>query len=380
MSPSADAADTDHRRGEAARRAAEERYEALFNSIDQGYCTIEVRFDDQDRALDYRFLEMSPSFERLTGISNGDRRWMREIAPTQDEHWFEWYGRVALTGEPARFESFSTPLARWWSVYAFRLPDPASRLIGVLFDDITERKRAEAERETRLEQEHVRREAAEAFLAVLSHELRTPVTSIYGTASLLARDPGRPDLPELVTDIMDEAERLRRMIDDLLVLSGVERGFLELASEPVLVQHALRDALADIARRYPDVVVESGSVAALPPVTGDSTALRQILHNLVSNAAKYAGQDGPITVEARALPSHVEVAVLDRGPGLGPDPEALFRLFYRDPGTARRASGTGIGLYVARELADAMGARLEASDRPDGGASFRLTLPAISEG
>src|SRR5204863_333286 len=83
-----------------------------------------------DRPTDYRFLEVSPSFESQTGIRDGAGRWMREIAPDQDEFWFETYGRVARTGEPARFESHSTPLGRWWAVYAFRIQDPRLRRVG----------------------------------------------------------------------------------------------------------------------------------------------------------------------------------------------------------------------------------------------------------
>ena len=129
-------------RAETSLRNAEERYLALFNAIDQGFCTIEVAFDEHDKPLDYRFLEVSPSFERQTGIKGGAGRWMREIAADQDQRWFEDYGRVALTGEPMRFENYSTPLGRWWDVYAFRISGP--RRIAVLFRDITDQKRAEA--------------------------------------------------------------------------------------------------------------------------------------------------------------------------------------------------------------------------------------------
>ena len=103
-----------------------------------------MAFDAQDNATDYRFLEVSPFFEAHTGIEDAAGRWMRDIAPDQDPFWFEAYGRVALTGEPARFEAGSGPLGRWWSVYGYRLGDPAERTIAVLFSDISERKRAEA--------------------------------------------------------------------------------------------------------------------------------------------------------------------------------------------------------------------------------------------
>ncbi|HYD79449.1 MAG TPA: EAL domain-containing protein [Paucimonas sp.] len=128
---------------EAKLREAEERYLALFNAIDQGFCTMELAFDANWKPVDYRYLEVSPSFERQTGIRNAAGRWMREIVPDHDQHWFDTYGRVALTGEPTRFENYSTPLGRWWSVYAFRIQDPSLRRVAALFHDITERKQAE---------------------------------------------------------------------------------------------------------------------------------------------------------------------------------------------------------------------------------------------
>jgi len=155
---------------------AERRYLALFNSIDQGFCTIDVAFAEDGSPTDYRFVEVSPSFARQTGIEQGAGRWMRQIAPDQDQHWFETYGRVSLTGEPARFEEQSTPLGRWWSVYAFRIEDRPRGRIGVLFDDITDRKRAE--------QRMRASEARQAFLLRLSDALRllTDPNAIQATA------------------------------------------------------------------------------------------------------------------------------------------------------------------------------------------------------
>lgn len=123
------------------------RYNVLFNSIDQGYCTIRVKFDNNGTPVDYLFLETSPSFEHQTGIVNGKGRWMREIAPAQDEFWFIKYGSVVINQKPERFEYFSTPLKRWWSVYAFPVDEPELHHVGVLFDDITQRKKEELEKE-----------------------------------------------------------------------------------------------------------------------------------------------------------------------------------------------------------------------------------------
>jgi PAS domain-containing protein len=94
----------DRKRSEAQLRESEQKYRMLFESIDEGFCIIEVLFDQNEKPVDYRFLQVSPSFERQTGIKNAAGRRMREIAPQHEEYWFEIYGSIALTGEPMRFE------------------------------------------------------------------------------------------------------------------------------------------------------------------------------------------------------------------------------------------------------------------------------------
>ena len=128
-----------------ALRESEKKYRTLFDSIDEGFCTIEVLFDGNDNPIDYRFLEVNPSFEKQTGIQNAQGRRMREIAPQHEEHWFEIYGRIALTGEPVRFENQAAHLHRWYDAYAFRVGEPGDRKVAILFKDITERKQAEEE-------------------------------------------------------------------------------------------------------------------------------------------------------------------------------------------------------------------------------------------
>src|SRR5208282_2674077 len=127
-----------------ALRESEKKYRTLFDSIDEGFCTIEVLFDKNENPVDYRFLEVNPAFEKQTGIQDARGRRMLEIAPRHEEHWFEIYGRIALTGEPARFENQAAQLHRWYDVYAFRVGDPQQKRVAILFNDITQRKQAEA--------------------------------------------------------------------------------------------------------------------------------------------------------------------------------------------------------------------------------------------
>ena len=148
-----------------ALAASEARYRALFSALDAGFCVVEVLFDEQDRTIDYRFVEANPAFERQTGLVDAIGRTARELVPTLETRWFETYGRVALTGEPARFEDGSEPMGRWFDVYAFRIDRPEERRVAIFFHDISATKTAERERVHLLAEAEAARAAAETAAA-----------------------------------------------------------------------------------------------------------------------------------------------------------------------------------------------------------------------
>ncbi|MEX6689797.1 CheR family methyltransferase [Danxiaibacter flavus] len=131
------------KQAEEALRQSERKYRTLFNSIDEGFSTVEVIFNETQTPVDYRFIVVNPAFERQTGLNNAVGKRIREIAPLHESFWFEIFGKVALTGEPQRFENHSREQGHYYDVYAFRIGEPSERLVGVLFNDITERKKAE---------------------------------------------------------------------------------------------------------------------------------------------------------------------------------------------------------------------------------------------
>lgn len=134
---------TDRKKAEEKLKESEEKLRILFNSIDEGFCIIEMIFDEQKKPIDYRFLVVNPSFEKQTGLHNAVGKRMREFAPDHEEHWFEIYGRIALTGESIRFVNRAEQLHRWYDVYAFRFGEPKNFQVAILFNDITESKRSE---------------------------------------------------------------------------------------------------------------------------------------------------------------------------------------------------------------------------------------------
>jgi signal transduction histidine kinase len=223
----------------------------------------------------------------------------------------------------------------------------------------------------------------DAFVGIVSHELRTPITTIYGMSRVLAQrhttmEPAA--LAQALDDIEAEADRLRRLTEDLLVLSRAEGGGLVLAQDPLLISHVLRRAVDGEGARWPGHRFELEVAAALPLVLGEDTYLEQVVRNLLGNAAKYSPAGTTVATTASTEDGGVVVRVVDQGPGLGDTPpERLFDLFYRAPDAMRQASGAGIGLFVSRELVASMGGRIWARTAPSGGAEFGFWLPALAD-
>lgn len=121
-------------------KVAHERYTTLLNSMDQGFCTVEVIFDADNQPVDFRFLEINDAFEKQSGISHATGKRMRELAPNHERYWFDYFGSIALTGQSMRFENWAHALGRWYEVYAFPLGEPAKHQVAIFFSDISQRK------------------------------------------------------------------------------------------------------------------------------------------------------------------------------------------------------------------------------------------------
>jgi signal transduction histidine kinase len=267
------------------------------------------------------------------------------------------------------------------SARVFRDEDGAPmRMLGT-GQDITERRRVEAQRDDLLLEERRAAEFREAFIDVISHELRTPVTTILGAAQILARSRRHRDddaRDSLLDDIHLEAERLHRLVEDLLVLTRAERGRLVADVEPLSVQRLVERVVRGIGPELPSIQIDLAIDRDLPIVSGEATYVEQVLRNLLGNAAKYSPPGTPVTVSAARAGGSVAIRVLDAGPGIVAGSERrLFDLFYRSPEQARLVAGSGIGLFVCASLVEAMGGRIWAAQRPTGGAEFGFALRVL---
>ena len=322
--------------------------------------------------------------------------------------WFRGFAAglaATLIGVVAEEVLFDPPLF----VLAAIIPDELLRLVaylagGVAVSFLSHRLRSErdrartesAERRRALEDAAAAREELarlvaterrasvlrDAFNSIISHELRTPITAIYGGAKLLARRDralNEETRRELLDDVEAEADRLYRLVEDLLVLSRSERGLIERVGEPVAVSRIVERVVNSEQEHWPSVNV-AAEVTAMGAASGDETYVEQVLRNLISNAAKYspAGSEARVIVDEVA--DGIRVRVVDQGEGFGEaEAERLFELYYRSPQMASKIGGAGIGLFVCRALVEAMGGRIWAIPPPEGGAEFGFVLDRYSD-
>lgn len=213
----------------------------------------------------------------------------------------------------------------------------------------------------------------ESLLGVLSHELRTPVTTIYGGAQVLAtRDLTTARRRALAADVGQEAERLFRIVEDLVTLLRSERGEIAPAHEPVALGRLIAAAVEHELVRDPGLRILYLGASDAATEEADEAMLIHVVRNLLDNAIRYTTGADPIEIVVDTEGEDVTIRVLDRGPA----PSAQQRVDAIDPeGTPAGRAGGGLGLFVAARLIQAMDGRSWAKPRPDGGAEFGFALP-----
>ncbi len=502
--------DSDRKRTEENLRRSEERYRALFDAIDEGFCVIEMVFDANNTPVDYRFLELNSAFEKHTGLEQAVGKTARQLIPNLEEYWFKTYGNVALTGESARFEHGSDSMNRWFDVFAFSLGD---RKVGLRFKDISDRKRTEndllqknailqvinqssptpifvknrqgqiiyanpatlevlgkseaevigfrdcdlyaadaarvmandqrvmesgktevveespdgvrtflgtkapycneegevigligiandisarvqmeREKEQVLQREQAAREAAEKanrikdeFLAVLSHELRSPLNPILGWSKLL--QSGRlsaTQTADALKIIERNANLQAKLIDDLLDVSRILRGKLPLNIAPVTLPIMIRAALETVrlAAAAKHITIQTIFDANVQQVSGDAGRLQQVIWNLLSNAVKFTPEGGRVEVRLTQIDNQAQIQVSDTGKGINPDflPYVFDRFRQEDGATTRQFGGLGLGLAIVRQLVELHGGTISVDSAGENqGAIFTVQFPCIAE-
>jgi PAS domain S-box-containing protein len=264
------------------------------------------------------------------------------------------------------------------------------RAVAVVID-ITDRKRAESEREQLLRQEKAARAEAQAanqskdeFLTVVSHELRSPLNSILGYARLLRTRPADPSQVKQTVEIIERNGRMQlQLIEDLLDTARIISGKLKLEVQPVglvgVVTAALEAVRPAAQAKSIDIIADIDPLAGR--ITGDAGRLQQVVWNLLSNAIKFTPRSGRVELRMESVDHQIRITVDDTGKGIEPEflPFVFDRFRQSDSSSARRFGGLGLGLSLVKQLVELHGGTVEAaSDGPGCGATFTVTLPQSS--
>jgi signal transduction histidine kinase len=232
-----------------------------------------------------------------------------------------------------------------------------------------------------LTSERALEEAKSEFVATVSHELRTPMAGIYGAAQTLLREDVEFSPEErrtLLEIIADQAVRLTQITEEVLIASRLDSGELPVGRERVDVAELARETVEQIRRHLPEgTTLELEAVPDLPLAFADRDRLQQVLVNLLDNAVKYSPGGGRVLLGLAAEPDAVRIAVSDPGLGIpAAEQQRVFEKFYRlDTNLTRAGGGTGLGLYITRELVRRMAGTIELASEPGAGSTFTVELP-----
>jgi len=378
---------TERKRAEEALRASQENYGILFREMQNGFAHSEIICNAQGHPINSRYLAVNPAFERITGRKAEDvvGKTILEVFPSLEPSWIETFGRVALTGEPAQFESQASEVGITFDVSAFC---PAPNQYAYTFSDISERRKAENEirrLHTELEQRVVERtaqlEAAnkelEAFSYSVSHDLRAPLRHISGYVDLL-NNRFREALPDkakhYLNTIAASSSQMGTLIDDLLQFSRTGRQEMcQVAMDMnVLVKEVLEALKPDFLNRNISWTVEE-----LPKVFGDYSLLKQVWINLLDNAVKFTRNKDEAHIESGFTQESDHWVFFVRDNGVGFDTQYAKKLFgvFQRLHSQTDFEGTGIGLANVQRIVHKHAGRVWAEAQPDKGATFYFTIP-----
>ncbi|HVE86170.1 MAG TPA: DUF4118 domain-containing protein [Myxococcales bacterium] len=254
-------------------------------------------------------------------------------------------------------------------------------VVGLLISELTSRVRRHEQQARSAELRARTEEMRSSLLSAVSHDLRTPLAAITGAASTL-RD-ARADMDaaqraDLADTICEEAERLERLVANLLEMTRLEAGALEVKREWVPLEELVGSALTRLEALLEGRPIRTPLPPELPLISVDPVLLEQVFYNLLENAAKHTPAGSPVEISARVAGDQLVVEVSDEGPGLPAGAESLvFEKFFR--GTPRDVRGAGLGLAICRGIVHAHGGTITAQTRPGGGATFRISLPLAGE-
>lgn len=340
---------------------------------------------------------INPRCQAICGLTLEEslaETWQREVHPEDRDRvvtdWLAWIKEGHEYSNEFRLAGSET--VRWINVQSSPMFSDLGKLIGHVgtVRDVTDRKQAEEERGRLIREQVARQEAERAnqmkdeFLAILSHELRTPLNAILGWSRLLrAKNFDQDTIEKALETIERNAKSQAQLIEDILDVSRILRGKLNLNKHPIRLESAIKlaiDSLQPLTEEK-SIVIELTCSPNVGEVIGDPDRLQQIVWNLLSNAIKFSPQQGKVEVRLESVGDEAQIQIIDSGIGIAPNflPYVFDRFRQADSSTTRSYGGLGLGLAIVRHLVELHGGKVGAENNTGDGAKFTVSLPLAEE-
>jgi len=388
---------TERKKAEERSRGNEAKYKRLFDEMTSGAALHEIICDSDGKPVDYRFLEVNPAFEKLTGLVAEDikGKTVLEVLPQTEPEWIEKYGDVALTGNSIFFENYSQALSKHYGVMAYC---PQKGHFAVIFHDITERKKGEIEREELMKTLEAKNSELQSVVYTVSHDLKSPLVNIKGFSGILceavddlktlmqtemtyeafktnAEKLFNEEVHQSVEFIVSSADKMKILLDGLLTVSRV--GSSEIYIEKLNMEERLREVLKSMQFQLDENHVEI-EIGVLPDCMGDAGQISRIFMNLIDNAIKYRSCDHKCVLQVSGCVEGGKSVyrIEDNGIGISENHlPKIFELFHRlNPNDG--VEGQGIGLTIVKRILQRQNGDIRVESVHGKGTTFHVELPS----
>lgn len=360
----------------------EEKYRYLFNSIDEGFAIIDVIFDENNKPVDFRFIELNAAYENITGIiiKNVIGKTAKELNFAFEDYWYEIYGNVAMTGKPIRFINEEKSLNMWADEYVFKIDAEKGNRVAILFKDITDEVMYNRKLEELIKMQD------EIYVNV-SHELKTPLNVMYSANQLMdvylksnSIKTNKEKLINYNNIIKQNCYRLTKLINNIVDLSKSKSGQLMLNLCNVDIVEVIENIVQSVSEyvKSKELKISFYTNVKAKVIACDSDKIERIMLNLISNAIKFSDPNSEIFVNVLSKEETVEITVKDMGIGIEKQNlDYIFKKFYQeDKSLSRNAEGSGIGLSLVKSLVELHGGNISVESEVNKGSIFKVELPA----